>query len=124
MTIPHERFDDLWVEAFTNCLNISEFRWRSALPLPSAILAGLSTKSALRVLTIPADRLTAAPQIDHITRIRSLEQLTLLVPDRAFRFFIVEWINSMSDTLTRLHIEVGGVINIRVAAVIELTLIY
>lgn len=106
MMVPHERFDDLWVEAFANCQNISEFRWRSTLPVPDAILAELSSKRKLRILTIPADALSTTPQVEQLARTNSLEQLTLLAPDREFRTIMVGWINSMSHTLTRLHIEV------------------
>lgn len=106
MTVPHERFDDLWVEAFANCQNISEFRWRSTLPVPDAILAGLSSRHKLRILTLPADALSTSPQVERLARTNPLEQLTLLAPDRELRTILVRWINSMSDTLTRLHIEV------------------
>lgn len=115
MEVPHERFDDLWVEAFALCHNITEFRWRSTLPLPHAILAGLAHKAGLRVLTIPTDGLSTASQVEHITRIHSLEQLTLVAPDRAFRSTITAWINAMQETLMRLHIEVGGVLLISVS---------
>lgn len=106
MAFPHERFDDLWNNAFASCQNIEELRWQSVLPVPQRILEDLVNQTRLRILTIPAESLST-PQVNHVIRIKSLQELTLLTPDQAFQPVIADWINSMSNTLTRLHIEVS-----------------
>ncbi|KAF8316794.1 hypothetical protein DL93DRAFT_715496 [Clavulina sp. PMI_390] len=120
MPQPHERFDELWSESFSACHNITEFHWRSTSAVPPAVLSGLSEKPRLRSLTIPGDELSIPSKVDAVTKLPNLEQLSLLAPDRAFRHVFAKWMNSMNETLTRLHVESAEWLDDSILSVIRL----
>lgn len=106
MELPHERYDDLWDRAFSNCKYIREFQWQSVLPIPTTILGGLSSKTNLTTLCIPGDNLSSDRSLTDLGMIGGLDEVTLVAPDRPVGRIFVNWLNGMSESLTRLHIEV------------------
>lgn len=106
MELPHERYHDLWDRAFSNCSYIREFCWQSILPIPATILKGLSSKTQLRTLSIPGDNISNEQSVKYLGSIQGLEKTMLTTPDRPLESILVSWLNSLSDSLTCLHIEV------------------
>jgi hypothetical protein len=106
MKFPHERYDDLWERAMSNCVYLEEFRWHSTLPIPLSVIRSLSSKSRLRKLSLPSDPLFPHFDLEAVFRIRPLEELVLHTPPKYFGPRWIEWIMGMSDSLRLLDLEV------------------
>ena len=108
MKLPHERYDDIWERALANCVHIEDFRWRSGLPVPFSIIQNLTSKSRLRVLSLPPGRISLPINCDALLRIRPLEELVLQSPPKHFGPRCIEWIMGMSASLRLLDLEVSS----------------
>jgi hypothetical protein len=112
MKLPHERYNDLWERALANCVHIEQFRWRSAIPIPLSIIQDLSSKSRLRILSLPSGRISSEIDGNELFRIQPLEELVLHSPLKHFGPRCFEWITGMSDSLRLLDLEVTTKLNL------------
>ena len=115
MKLPHERYNDLWERALVNCVHIEEFRWRSDFPIPLSIIQNLTSKSRLRILSLPAGGISSEIDDNELFRIQPLQELVLHSPPKHFGLRCIEWITGMFDSLRLLDLEVTTTLGLKVS---------